>query len=195
MEDTGVVVFRVRDRLYGALVEHVYSVEQHLVVTPVPMTPPCILGLTVLRGEVVPVVDVRPRFAAAPTLAGVAHSGDHAGCETVEEPGQQADGCETIGRPFESRGDSDEQDESSVPFTLVVDVRGNWCGFLVDDVVDVCRVHRDEIHPAPRFAGGPDALHLEGWVRRGEELYFVVNLPGFLTEWETSQVESARNRR
>ncbi|MGE5676022.1 MAG: chemotaxis protein CheW [Mycobacterium leprae] len=56
---TQVVVFRLGNELYGADIAMVPSVTPVQRVTRVPRTPPYIVGVTNLRGRVIPVVDLR----------------------------------------------------------------------------------------------------------------------------------------
>ncbi|QSO45361.1 chemotaxis protein CheW [Alicyclobacillus mengziensis] len=57
-----IVVFRVADKEYGVPVELVHSVEQGVTVTAVPRTIAFIRGVFELRGDVIPLVDMRERL-------------------------------------------------------------------------------------------------------------------------------------
>jgi purine-binding chemotaxis protein CheW len=57
-----VVVFRVADKEYGVPVALVHSVEQGISVTSVPKTLSFIRGVFELRGEVLPLIDMRERL-------------------------------------------------------------------------------------------------------------------------------------
>lgn len=55
--------FVVGDQLFGVEVEAVQEVMRYQPVTPVPLSAPAVAGLINLRGQVIPVVDVRQRLA------------------------------------------------------------------------------------------------------------------------------------
>jgi len=64
---TQVVVFRLGSELYGADIGSVLEVSPLLRVTRVPRTPGYVLGVTNLRGRVIPVVDLRKRLGLPAT--------------------------------------------------------------------------------------------------------------------------------
>jgi purine-binding chemotaxis protein CheW len=55
--------FTLAGHTYGVAVERVREVLKALPVTPIPLAPRAVAGLMNLRGEVVPVVDLRARLA------------------------------------------------------------------------------------------------------------------------------------
>lgn len=57
------VVFRVGDEEYGLPIEQVSSIIRYEEPTPVPRAPVEVQGVINLRGQVIPVVDLRMRFA------------------------------------------------------------------------------------------------------------------------------------
>jgi len=57
-----VIVFRLNDELYGVPVEQVVSIEKWESVTRVPNAPSFIKGIINLRGEILPVIDLKQRF-------------------------------------------------------------------------------------------------------------------------------------
>jgi purine-binding chemotaxis protein CheW len=56
------VVFRIDNDEYGADINKVTIIERMMTITRVPKTPPYIKGVINLRGEVLPVMDLRTRF-------------------------------------------------------------------------------------------------------------------------------------
>lgn len=56
------VIFRLNDESYGVLIEYVETIEKLTEITRVPNVPHYISGVMNLRGEVIPVVDLRKRF-------------------------------------------------------------------------------------------------------------------------------------
>lgn len=69
-----VLVFRVGSRLFGAAAHHVHEVVVSGSLTPVPTARPYVLGITLVRGRVVPVISLGELLGfpsgdeAAPTL-------------------------------------------------------------------------------------------------------------------------------
>jgi purine-binding chemotaxis protein CheW len=57
------LTFRLQDEEYGIEILRVQEIKGFTRVTPIPNTPPHIKGVLNLRGTVVPVVDLRARFA------------------------------------------------------------------------------------------------------------------------------------
>jgi len=56
------VVFRLDTEEYGADINKVTIIERTMNITRVPMTPPYIKGVINLRGEIIPVMDLRLRL-------------------------------------------------------------------------------------------------------------------------------------
>lgn len=57
------VIFRLGEEQYGVPVESVNSIIRYEISTPVPHSPQSVMGVINLRGRVIPVVDLRHRFA------------------------------------------------------------------------------------------------------------------------------------
>jgi len=60
------LTFSLDNVSYGVNVHQVREVKNFEGVTPVPYAPPYVKGVTNLRGEVIPVIDLRKRFGIAP---------------------------------------------------------------------------------------------------------------------------------
>ncbi len=63
------VVFEVEGRKYALPVEQVVEVVRMVALTPVPEAPPWVAGLADLRGQLIPVIDLRPRLGLPPAAA------------------------------------------------------------------------------------------------------------------------------
>ncbi|HTY75861.1 MAG TPA: chemotaxis protein CheW [Candidatus Nanoarchaeia archaeon] len=61
-EEMQMLTFTLDDVLYGVNVNQVREVKNFEGVTPVPYAPDYVKGVTNLRGEVIPVIDLRRRF-------------------------------------------------------------------------------------------------------------------------------------
>ncbi|MGE4318447.1 MAG: chemotaxis protein CheW [Deferribacterales bacterium] len=57
-----IVTFRIENEEYGILIEKVQEINRYTNVTKVPKTPKFIEGIINLRGEVIPLIDLRTRF-------------------------------------------------------------------------------------------------------------------------------------
>jgi purine-binding chemotaxis protein CheW len=62
MEEMQMLTFTLDNVLYGVNVHQVREVKNFEGVTPVPYAPDYVKGVTNLRGEVIPVIDLRKRF-------------------------------------------------------------------------------------------------------------------------------------
>ncbi|WP_069649586.1 chemotaxis protein CheW [Caloranaerobacter ferrireducens] len=56
------VLFKLDDESYGIEIEYVKTIEKITNITRVPNTKPYVKGVINLRGEVIPVIDLRERF-------------------------------------------------------------------------------------------------------------------------------------
>ena len=61
-EEIQMLTFTLDNVLYGVNVHQVREVKNFEGVTPVPYAPDYVKGVTNLRGEVIPVIDLRKRF-------------------------------------------------------------------------------------------------------------------------------------
>ncbi len=56
------VVFRIGQEEYGVDIQKVSIIEKMMNIARVPTAPPAILGVVNLRGEIIPILDLRKRF-------------------------------------------------------------------------------------------------------------------------------------
>lgn len=61
------VAFRVDGRSYALPLDQVVEVVRMVAIIPVPDAPAWVAGVVNLRGALIPMIDLRPRFGAAPT--------------------------------------------------------------------------------------------------------------------------------
>jgi purine-binding chemotaxis protein CheW len=61
-ENEQFLTFAIEDEIYGIPIENIKEIISVPDITPVPLTPNYLKGIINLRGEVIPVVDVRARF-------------------------------------------------------------------------------------------------------------------------------------
>jgi purine-binding chemotaxis protein CheW len=67
VEGTQFLTFKLGKELFAVDIEKVQEVLDYTTITKVPWTPDYLLGVINLRGSVVPVVDMRTKFAMVPT--------------------------------------------------------------------------------------------------------------------------------
>lgn len=65
-EEIKAVVFQLGSEIYGVDVRQVQTIERMLPLTRVPRTPAFVKGVINLRGNVLPVIDLRERFGLEP---------------------------------------------------------------------------------------------------------------------------------
>ncbi|HEU4382982.1 MAG TPA: chemotaxis protein CheW [Anaeromyxobacteraceae bacterium] len=150
--------FRVGDEEYVVDLRRVREVVPPLPVRPVPRAPDAIEGVVDLRGEVIPVVDVRRRF-----------------------------GIPDAPRTRTAR-------------LLVIRIEGRVQALLVDAVLEVMRIPRSAIRPAPVLPGsGGPRLFLgacrgsgPGAARSGAKLRLLLNVRALTRPIEPEALEAAR---
>ncbi|MEC2053826.1 chemotaxis protein CheW [Peribacillus psychrosaccharolyticus] len=62
-EEMKIIVFQLKDKEYALPVNHVKAIEKIIHITRVPKTVPFIKGVINLRGVIIPIIDLRIRFA------------------------------------------------------------------------------------------------------------------------------------
>ncbi|MBI9011942.1 MAG: chemotaxis protein CheW [Clostridiales bacterium] len=62
MNNREYVIFKLADESYAVDIDHVENIEKHIEITRVPYTKKYIKGVINLRGNIIPVIDVRKRF-------------------------------------------------------------------------------------------------------------------------------------
>jgi len=76
------VIFRLGEDYFAMFIAHVNEIIRLQKITPVPKAPAFVIGVTNLRGRVIPVIDLRQRFGLAPREDGYRSRiivADHAG--------------------------------------------------------------------------------------------------------------------
>lgn len=88
-----VCTFRIGPHHLGMDVESMREVLEHWVMTPVPLTPSCVLGVINLRGQIMMAIDLRRRLgllepAQAPQVCLVVHTVDELVAFVVDDVGE-----------------------------------------------------------------------------------------------------------
>ncbi len=74
MAEQTCLVFKMNGSLYAVDVVYAGSVDREAKIQRMPALPPCLLGVTTIREEIVPVVDLRSHFNLGPIPEGEAYS-------------------------------------------------------------------------------------------------------------------------
>lgn len=65
MADKQYIIFRLNDEKFAASINHIASITEYSSITPLPNGPAYIDGLLNLRGDIIPVVNLKKRFKMA----------------------------------------------------------------------------------------------------------------------------------
>lgn len=70
LEDKQYLTFVLAGETFGTDIQHIKEITEYSAITPVPLMPSFITGVTNLRGNVVPVIDLSVRFNSKPIVPG-----------------------------------------------------------------------------------------------------------------------------
>lgn len=169
------LVFRLTGEHYAAPVGDVEEVLEWQPVTVVPRCPDYLLGIINVRGTLIPVVDLRLRFAM---------DGDE---------GRAAEGA---GEDAEPAGDNERH-----ILVVLITYAGERIemGLVVDSVEGVIDLDEATLEPPPAIGRGMGSSAVEGLARVGERILLIVD-PGRLVPKEQldadfDALEATRQRR
>lgn len=140
------LAFRLLDELYAIPLLTLREIVKVPVLTEIPRAEPMLLGVMNLRGEVLPVYDIRAALGLAPERPAIA--------------GPEAD-LEGLAR--------------SLRILVVRDDQGD-AGVLVDEVLEVVRLKPSAVETPPRGLPGGDRGAIVGLGRRREQLFILLDL-------------------
>jgi purine-binding chemotaxis protein CheW len=70
----------------------------------------------------------------------------------------------------------DEAERDKATRIMVIEMKGNILGFIVDSVSEVLRIQDAKIEPTPSVAGGVDAAYIEGVINLDNRLLILLDL-------------------
>jgi len=146
--------FLVGEELFAIDIMRIQEIVRPLPLTAVPRSPFGMVGVVDLRGQVLPIFELRRRFdmEAAPVDA-------------------------------ESGADAGSGNASLVRTRyLIVSVDGLRLGLMVDDVLDVIDVTRRDLRVGPGVLAGDAARYFVGLCPVGDRLALLLNLHRLLSE-------------
>jgi purine-binding chemotaxis protein CheW len=150
-------------------------------VIPLPEAPLFVEGVINLRGQTLPLVDLRKRFGLTESRSEVGKipppppffkGGDRGDLETQE---------------------SRERRRSERGRVLVIRIAGQPRGFLVDAVAGILRVPAASVEPPP-LLGKQRATYLQGIARQGDRLVLLLDLEQVLTKEERLRLDEVLRR-
>ncbi|MDN5351721.1 MAG: purine-binding chemotaxis protein CheW [Clostridiales bacterium] len=65
MADKQYIIFKLNDEKFAADINHIASISEYASITPVPSGPAYVDGILNLRGDIIPVVNLKKRFKMA----------------------------------------------------------------------------------------------------------------------------------
>jgi purine-binding chemotaxis protein CheW len=135
------VIFTLAKEEYALSITAVQEINRLVPITKLPQTPDFMEGIINLRGRIIPVIDLRKRFAL--TIA-------------------------------------DATDDSRI---IVVEIKGQTVGIIVDAVTEVVRLQSDSIEPAPT-AFAVDSQYIQGVGKLENRLLILLDLDRTLSSNE-----------
>jgi purine-binding chemotaxis protein CheW len=148
------VGFLVGDVTYAVRIETVREIVNPLDVVELPRAPKAVRGVASFRGDVVPVVDLRVRFAL-PELEALRRSK-----WIVVDVSRGASPGSHKGPPSQAGG-------------------GRFVALVVDSVTEVFGTGGEAIRPAPPLGAGDDLRGIEGVASHPDGLVFVLDVRAF----------------
>ena len=147
------VGFLVGDVAYAVRIETVREIVNPLDVVELPRAPLSVRGVASFRGDVVPVVDLRVRFAL--DLAGSSRKNKWIIIDVAPKPKVIA------------------HEPTPAP------TAGRYVALVVDSVTEVFGTGGEAIKPAPTLGAGDDLRGIEGVASYGGGLVFVLDVSAF----------------
>ena len=65
MADKQFIIFKLNDEKFAASINHIASITEYASITPLPNGPAYVDGLLNLRGDIIPVINLKKRFKMA----------------------------------------------------------------------------------------------------------------------------------
>ena len=136
------VIFKLGSEEYGIPITQVREINRLTAPTKIPKSPPFIEGVINLRGQIIPILDMKKRFDLELT--------------------QYTDSARI----------------------MVVEVRDQVFGIIVDAVSEVLRMATANIEPTPGMVASIGDQYIAGVGKVDERLLIILNLDKLLTEEE-----------
>lgn len=80
-------------------------------------------------------------------------------------------------------------EQTSSARIIIAKVEGKNVGIIVDSILKVLRVQKEDIQPAPRIIKGIESEYLSGIVRDGDDLVLILDMERVLTTTEKVRLD------
>ena len=210
-EEELLVTFHLGEEEFALDIMQVQEIIRVVGITNVPKAPAYIRGVMTLRNRLLPIIDLRRRFAM-PTLeeetealaaaraaaeSGEASETTDALLETADEVAG-AENCqqdETLGSAramIDAAQDTEnpEEEELDARRIVVVSIGGMVCGLQVDSVSEVLRMPTSQMEPPPTMLESHAAVKLNGVGKldNGERLLMFLDASSLLSDEEQKEL-------
>lgn len=141
------LTFELEKELYGIDIKYVTEIIGIQKITQVPELPVFVKGIINLRGKIIPVVDVRLKFA------------------------------------------KDYKEYNDRTCIIVIEIKGNMIGLIVDTVSEVLSISEKEIEPPPKLKSIFSNENIKGIGKVGNEVKILVDCEKIFTDNEMGLLE------
>jgi purine-binding chemotaxis protein CheW len=155
------LTFKLAEEEYGLEILKVQEIIKMMDITRVPRTPEFVRGVINLRGKVIPVVDLRLKFAMEAK-------------ENTEKT------CVIVVQVAHSTGSGQAHAGGRVTM-----------GAIVDEVSEVLDISGGQIEPAPEFGTAVDTAFILGMGKVGKKVVMLLDVDKVLSIGELNAVRSA----
>lgn len=146
------VVFKLGTEEYGIPITQVREINRLTTPTKIPKSPSFVEGVINLRGQIIPIVDLKKRFDL----------------ELTEYSGEAR--------------------------VMVVEIKDQVCGIIVDEVSEVLRMATASIEPPPGMIANIDIEYIAGVGKVGERLLIILDINKLLTDEEQMALVDIGNK-
>lgn len=163
------LTFELEGRRYGVLVEHVNSVLDPQMITPLPHGSTIVTGLTNVRGNVVPVFD--PRETLRKTKVDDVRIAKRAGPAAPPVTASPDDAAVAAGPEAQ-----DDEEGGIVIFEVENGTLLPFIGLQADKIGKVVNLEESDLSAVPDFLPDNAARFFEGFCFIGETRHSIINL-------------------
>ena len=155
-----IVTFKLGNEQYGIPVQNVREIIKARSYTKVPNAPPYLEGVINLRGQILPVINLKRMLNIRDDMA-----------QEVE----------------------DQSKNSSQARIIVAELDDEDVGLLVDQVIGVMQVDKENIVPAPSYIKTGDSYFIDSIIKNGEDLIMLLNIKSLLNRGAQEHMQHGGN--
>lgn len=147
-----IVTFKLGNEQYGILVQNVREIIKARSFTKVPNAPPYLEGVINLRGQILPVINLKKLL-------------------NIELADEKANG---------GLNEEDKIKRLTQTRIIVVELGEEDVGLLVDQVIGVMQVSKENMMPTPSYIKSSDAYFIDSIIKNGEDLIMLLDIKNLL---------------